>query len=79
MQPSRSRLFAAAVLALGGGLLGVTALAIVVARAVVAAGIPGVVVRAEGLGLLVWMIGLWLVAARFDVRAFRQVRAADPA
>lgn len=24
--------------------------------------------RAEGLGLMVWMIGLWLVAARFAIR-----------
>src|SRR5512143_516337 len=27
--------------------------------------------RADGFGLLVWMIGMWLVAARFAWRAFR--------
>ncbi len=52
MQPSRSHLFAAAVLALGGGLLGVTALAVAVARAVVAAGTAGVVATPHDLALL---------------------------
>ncbi len=31
--------------------------------------LPAGEARAEGLGLLVWMIGLWLVAARFALRA----------
>jgi len=52
MQSSRSQLFAAAVLALGGGLLGVTTLAIVAARAVLAAGIPGVVANPQDIALL---------------------------
>jgi uncharacterized membrane protein YagU involved in acid resistance len=30
--------------------------------------LPANEARAEGLGLMVWMIGLWLVAARFAVR-----------
>jgi hypothetical protein len=34
--------------------------------------------RAEGLGLLVWMIGMWLVAARFAWRAFRPLSTRDP-
>jgi uncharacterized membrane protein YagU involved in acid resistance len=29
---------------------------------------------AEGLGLLIWMIGLWLVAARYALKAFRPVK-----
>ena len=29
---------------------------------------------AEGLGLLIWMIGLWLVAARYAFKAFRPVQ-----
>ena len=52
MPSSRSRLFAAAVLALGGGLLGSTALAIVVAKAVLAAGVPGVVAKPQDVALL---------------------------
>ncbi len=52
MPSPRSHLFAAAVLALGGGLLGVTTLAIVVARAVLAAGVPGVVVKPQDAALL---------------------------
>jgi hypothetical protein len=34
--------------------------------------LPGDEARAEGVGLLVWMIGLWLVAFRFAIRARRQ-------
>ena len=34
--------------------------------------------RADGLGLLVWMIGMWLVAARFAWRAFRPLSTRDP-
>ena len=33
--------------------------------------LPAAEARAQGLGLLVWMIGLWLVAARFALRAGR--------
>lgn len=33
---------------------------------------------AEGAGLLVWMIGLWLVAARFAWRAFRPLSTREP-
>lgn len=33
--------------------------------------LPGDQARAEGLGLLLWMIGLWALAARFALRAFR--------
>ena len=29
---------------------------------------------AEGLGLLIWMIGLWLVAARYAIKAFRPIK-----
>ena len=29
---------------------------------------------AEGLGLLIWMIGLWLVAARYALKAFRPIK-----
>ena len=29
---------------------------------------------AEGLGLLIWMIGLWLVAARYAFKAFRPIK-----
>ena len=29
---------------------------------------------AEGLGLLIWMIGLWLVAARYALKAIRPVK-----
>jgi hypothetical protein len=35
--------------------------------------------RANGLGLLVWMAGLWLVGARFALRAFRRAPAGDRA
>ncbi len=34
--------------------------------------------RAQGLGLLVWMIGLWALAARFALRAFRPTSVGDP-
>jgi hypothetical protein len=34
--------------------------------------------RADGLGLLVWMIGMWLVAARFAWRAFRPLSTREP-
>jgi uncharacterized membrane protein YagU involved in acid resistance len=40
--------------------------------------LPAAEARAEGLGLLVWMIGLWALGARFALRAFRPVRLADP-
>lgn len=33
--------------------------------------LPTDVARAQGVGLLVWMIGLWAIGARFAVRAFR--------
>jgi hypothetical protein len=33
-----------------------------------AGGLPAADARANGLGFLVWMIGLWVVAARFTVR-----------
>jgi hypothetical protein len=52
MQSPRSHQFAAAVLALGGGLLGTTALAIFMAHVVVAAGIPGVVAKPQDVALL---------------------------
>ena len=29
---------------------------------------------AEGLGLLIWMIGLWLVAARYAFKAIRPIK-----
>ena len=34
--------------------------------------------RADGVGLLVWMIGMWLVSARFAWRAFRPLSTRDP-
>jgi hypothetical protein len=34
--------------------------------------------RADGLGLLVWMIGMWLVGARFAWRAFRPLSTREP-
>jgi hypothetical protein len=34
--------------------------------------------RADGLGLLVWMIGLWLIAARFSWLAFRPLSTREP-
>jgi hypothetical protein len=40
--------------------------------------LPADQARADGLGLLAWMIGLWLVAARFAWRAFRPESAGDP-
>ena len=52
MPSSRSRLFAAAVLALGGGLLGSLALAIGVAKAVLTAGVPAVVAKPQDVALL---------------------------
>lgn len=52
MPSSRSHLFASAVLALGGSLVAVTALAIAVARAVVQAGLPGVVAKPGDVALL---------------------------
>ena len=33
--------------------------------------LPGDEARAQGIGLLIWMIGLWVVAARAAIRAFR--------
>ena len=36
--------------------------------------LPANEARAEGLGLMVWMIGLWLVAARFAMRGIVPVR-----
>jgi hypothetical protein len=33
--------------------------------------LPGDQARAEGVGLLFWMIGLWLVSVRFAARAVR--------
>lgn len=33
--------------------------------------LPGDEARAQGIGLLIWMIGLWVVAARSAIRAFR--------
>lgn len=50
--PSRSSLFASGVLAVGGGLLAVVVLALVVARAVLGAGIPGVVAKPQDVALL---------------------------
>ena len=32
--------------------------------------LPSTAARAQGVGLLVWMIGLWLVAARYAFRGF---------
>jgi hypothetical protein len=52
MPASRSYLFASAVLVLGGGVLALVTVAIVVARAVVEAGLPGVVVKAQDVALL---------------------------
>jgi hypothetical protein len=40
--------------------------------------LPGDRARADGLGLLVWMIGMWLVAARFAWRAFRPLSTREP-
>lgn len=34
--------------------------------------LPGDRARAEGVGLLLWMIGLWTVGARFAIRGFRR-------
>lgn len=34
--------------------------------------LPGDQARSEGLGLLLWMTGLWALAARFAVRGFRR-------
>jgi hypothetical protein len=34
--------------------------------------LPGDQARAEGFGLLLWMIGLWTVGARFAIRGFRR-------
>ena len=34
--------------------------------------LPGDQARAEGVGLLLWMIGLWTVGARFAIRGFRR-------
>ncbi len=39
--------------------------------------LPAEQARADGLGLLVWMMGLWAVAARFALRAFRPSSAGD--
>lgn len=41
-------------------------------------GVPADRARADGLGLLVWMIGMWLVAARFAWRAFRPLSTREP-
>ncbi len=48
----RSHLFAAAVLTLGGALVGITALGLAVAPGVLAAGIPGVAVKPQDAALL---------------------------
>jgi hypothetical protein len=40
--------------------------------------LPGDEARADGLGLLAWMIGMWLVAARFAWRAFRPLSTREP-
>lgn len=34
--------------------------------------LPGDQARAEGVGLLLWMVGLWTVGARFAIRGFRR-------
>lgn len=36
--------------------------------------LPSARAWAEGLGLLIWMIGLWLIAARYAFKAFRPVK-----
>ena len=36
--------------------------------------LPAARAGAEGLGLLIWMIGLWLVAARYAFKAFRPIK-----
>jgi uncharacterized membrane protein YagU involved in acid resistance len=36
--------------------------------------LPSARAWAEGLGLLVWMIGLWVIAARYAFKAFRPVK-----
>ena len=36
--------------------------------------LPSARAWSEGLGLLVWMIGLWLIAARYAFKAFRPVK-----
>lgn len=36
--------------------------------------LPSDQARAEGLGLAIWMIGLWLVAARFAAKGFPKTR-----
>ena len=41
--------------------------------------LPADEARADGLGLLVWMIGLWLIAARMAWRAFRPLSTREPA
>lgn len=33
--------------------------------------LPGDQARAEGIGLLLWMMGLWVLGARFAIRGFR--------
>lgn len=40
--------------------------------------LPADCARADGLGLLAWMIGMWLVAARFAWRAFRPLSTREP-
>jgi hypothetical protein len=52
MPSSRSHLFASGVLALGGGLFAVLALAIVVGRVVLDAGLPGVVAKPQDIALI---------------------------
>jgi hypothetical protein len=52
MTAPRSHLFSAAILALGGALTGITALALVVAKGVIATGIPGISVKPQDAALL---------------------------
>lgn len=67
MPSSRSQQFAAGVLALGGGVLAVGALAIVVARVVLDAGLPGVHATPEDLALLADLIAVLPFVVTFAV------------
>jgi hypothetical protein len=67
MPSTRSQQFAAGVLALGGGLLAVGAFAIVVARVVLSAGLPGVHAAPEDLALLADLIAVLPFVVTFAI------------
>jgi hypothetical protein len=86
MPSSRAQLFAAAVLALVGGLLAVTALAIVVARVVVDLGLaigrtwaPRIARWVTGIAVATGLLGLvLLIAANGPVPSTQVAGASDP-